>query len=161
MHSRLRNQMDVVVAKSNPGKVAIDLSRSTFIKRCEDASHSQSTACGIQVSRLVSRSFGVRTRPRVAFPHCGHCVSINSPFRNDEEAGGLRDYFHRLAWRVSEVGQRKTPLHDEHVRLGAKMVPFAGWLMPVQYTSIVDEQDRKSTRLNSSHEWISYAVFCL
>src|SRR5207247_9600247 len=24
-----------------------------------------------------------------------------------------------------------------------------------------DLQDRKSTRLNSSHEWISYAVFCL
>src|SRR5438105_10266019 len=24
-----------------------------------------------------------------------------------------------------------------------------------------DGQDRKSTRLNSSHEWISYAVFCL
>src|SRR5438105_11695868 len=24
-----------------------------------------------------------------------------------------------------------------------------------------DRQDRKSTRLNSSHEWISYAVFCL
>src|SRR5438105_12635989 len=23
------------------------------------------------------------------------------------------------------------------------------------------ERDRKSTRLNSSHEWISYAVFCL
>jgi len=33
----------------------------------------------------------------------------------------------------------KTPLYDEHVRLGAKMVPFAGWLMPVQYTSIVAE----------------------
>ena len=42
----------------------------------------------------------------------------------------------RLAWRVSE---RKTPLYDEHMRLGAKMVPFAGWLMPVQYTSIVEE----------------------
>src|SRR5207247_3776610 len=25
----------------------------------------------------------------------------------------------------------------------------------------VGEGDRKSTRLNSSHEWISYAVFCL
>src|SRR5438105_7099646 len=24
-----------------------------------------------------------------------------------------------------------------------------------------DDKDRKSTRLNSSHEWISYAVFCL
>jgi aminomethyltransferase len=33
----------------------------------------------------------------------------------------------------------KTPLYDEHARLGAKMVPFAGWLMPVQYTSIVEE----------------------
>jgi glycine cleavage system T protein (aminomethyltransferase) len=33
----------------------------------------------------------------------------------------------------------KTPLFDEHVRLGAKMVPFASWLMPVQYTSIVAE----------------------
>jgi aminomethyltransferase len=45
----------------------------------------------------------------------------------------------RLAWRVSEVAQRKTPLYDEHVRLGAKMVPFSGWLMPVQYTGIVEE----------------------
>src|SRR5438105_5874347 len=26
---------------------------------------------------------------------------------------------------------------------------------------LVDVEDRKSTRLNSSHEWISYAVFCL
>src|SRR5207247_7292606 len=26
---------------------------------------------------------------------------------------------------------------------------------------IDDEEDRKSTRLNSSHEWISYAVLCL
>ena len=27
---------------------------------------------------------------------------------------------------------RKTPLHDEHVGLGGKMVPFAGYEMPVQ-----------------------------
>jgi glycine cleavage system T protein (aminomethyltransferase) len=40
---------------------------------------------------------------------------------------------------VTEAAARKTPLYDEHVRLGAKMVPFAGWLMPVQYTSIVEE----------------------
>jgi aminomethyltransferase len=45
----------------------------------------------------------------------------------------------RLAWAVSEAAPKKTPLYDEHVRLGAKMVPFAGWLMPVQYTSIVEE----------------------
>ncbi len=40
---------------------------------------------------------------------------------------------------MSEAVPKKTPLYDEHERLGAKMVPFAGWLMPVQYTSIVEE----------------------
>ena len=40
---------------------------------------------------------------------------------------------------MSEAEHKKTPLYDEHVRLSAKMVPFAGWLMPVQYTSIVEE----------------------
>ncbi len=40
---------------------------------------------------------------------------------------------------MSEAAHKKTPLYDEHVRLGAKIVPFAGWLMPVQYTSIVEE----------------------
>ncbi len=40
---------------------------------------------------------------------------------------------------MTETAQKKTPLYDEHVRRGAKMVPFAGWLMPVQYTSIVEE----------------------
>jgi aminomethyltransferase len=29
----------------------------------------------------------------------------------------------------------QTPLHDEHVALGARMVPFAGYAMPVQYPS--------------------------
>src|SRR5207247_9659593 len=31
----------------------------------------------------------------------------------------------------------------------------------VDERQILAERDRKSTRLNSSHEWISYAVFCL
>lgn len=34
---------------------------------------------------------------------------------------------------------RRTPLHDEHVRLGARLVPFAGWEMPVQYRGVVEE----------------------
>ena len=51
----------------------------------------------------------------------------------------LRSTHLSLVWRVTEAAPRKTPLYDEHMRLGAKMVPFAGWLMPVQYTSIVEE----------------------
>lgn len=34
---------------------------------------------------------------------------------------------------------KQTFLHDRHVSLGAKMVDFAGWEMPVQYTSIIEE----------------------
>ncbi|MCB0720415.1 MAG: glycine cleavage system aminomethyltransferase GcvT [Bacteroidetes bacterium] len=34
---------------------------------------------------------------------------------------------------------QKTPLHTVHVNLGAKMVPFAGFDMPVQYSGIIDE----------------------
>jgi aminomethyltransferase len=40
---------------------------------------------------------------------------------------------------VSEAAQKTTPLYQEHVRLGARIIPFGGWLMPVQYTGIVDE----------------------
>ena len=40
---------------------------------------------------------------------------------------------------MSDAAPKTTPLYHEHVRLGAKMVPFGGWLMPVQYTSILEE----------------------
>ena len=31
---------------------------------------------------------------------------------------------------------QRTPLHDRHVQAGARLVPFAGWEMPVQYAGI-------------------------
>ena len=34
---------------------------------------------------------------------------------------------------------RRTPLYERHAALGARLVPFAGWEMPVQYRSIVEE----------------------
>jgi aminomethyltransferase len=40
---------------------------------------------------------------------------------------------------VSDAAQKRTPLYGEHVRHGAKIVPFSGWLMPVQYTGILEE----------------------
>ena len=36
-------------------------------------------------------------------------------------------------------GIKRTPLNATHRQLGAKMVPFAGWDMPVWYTSVVEE----------------------
>jgi aminomethyltransferase len=33
----------------------------------------------------------------------------------------------------------RTPLYERHVSLGARMVPFAGWEMPVQYEGVIPE----------------------
>lgn len=43
-------------------------------------------------------------------------------------------------WEAREEGElRRTPLYERHRALGAKMVPFAGWEMPVWYTSVLEE----------------------
>jgi aminomethyltransferase len=34
---------------------------------------------------------------------------------------------------------RRTPIHDRHVALGGRLVPFAGWEMPVQYEGVIPE----------------------
>jgi aminomethyltransferase len=34
---------------------------------------------------------------------------------------------------------RQTPIYPEHKKLGARIVPFAGWEMPIQYAGIVEE----------------------
>src|SRR5215510_13140475 len=34
---------------------------------------------------------------------------------------------------------KRTPLHDTHVLLGGRMVDFAGWHMPVQYSGPIEE----------------------
>jgi aminomethyltransferase len=39
---------------------------------------------------------------------------------------------------MAQILQR-TPLHDAHLALGARMVPFAGWEMPVQYEGVIPE----------------------
>jgi aminomethyltransferase len=36
---------------------------------------------------------------------------------------------------------RRTPLHPQHLAAGARLVDFAGWEMPQQYTSVRDEQE--------------------
>ncbi len=34
---------------------------------------------------------------------------------------------------------QRTPLYEAHVKAGARMVPFGGWEMPVQYAGIIEE----------------------
>ena len=40
---------------------------------------------------------------------------------------------------VEAVQARTTPLHDLHVELGGRLVPFAGWELPIQYEGVIAE----------------------
>lgn len=45
-----------------------------------------------------------------------------------------------FAWQEpSDPPLRRTPIYEAHKALGAKIIPFAGWEMPVWYTSVVEE----------------------
>lgn len=41
---------------------------------------------------------------------------------------------------------KKTPLYDEHVKLGAKIIDFGGWMMPIQYSGIIEEHKTVRTK---------------
>ncbi|HVP21878.1 MAG TPA: glycine cleavage system aminomethyltransferase GcvT [Anaerolineaceae bacterium] len=45
----------------------------------------------------------------------------------------------KFIWQPAESELRKTRLNEIHRQMGAKMVPFAGWDMPVWYSSVVEE----------------------
>ena len=46
---------------------------------------------------------------------------------------------------VAEPNLRRTPLYERHAELGAKLVPFAGWEMPVTYEGIREEHSAVRT----------------
>jgi glycine hydroxymethyltransferase len=54
-------------------------------------------------------------------------------------AGPKKSALPSFTWQEAETPLRRTALYDVHKSLGAKMVPFAGWEMPVWYTSVVEE----------------------
>src|SRR5213082_1045541 len=54
------------------------------------------------------------------------------PIRRRRRLGGI---LHRCPMQTL----LRTPLYDRHVALGARLVPFAGWEMPVQYEGVIPE----------------------
>ncbi|KAF9088943.1 hypothetical protein BGX29_009997 [Mortierella sp. GBA35] len=56
------------------------------------------------------------------------------------------------AYSAAATGEalKKTVLHDYHVENGGKMVPFAGWSMPVQYSNLGVGASHNWTRNNAS-----------
>jgi aminomethyltransferase len=49
-----------------------------------------------------------------------------------------------VAAATPDTALKRTPLYDRHVAAGAKLVPFAGWEMPVQYEGV--KQEHLATR---------------
>ncbi len=71
----------------------------------------------------------------------GDTYGVNKPFylgMREEQGKALPDF----EWE-EDVGEelRRTALYDTHVELGARMVPFAGWEMPVRYKSVLEEHN--------------------
>ncbi len=48
-------------------------------------------------------------------------------------------------WVQSEGELKRTPLYELHRQLGAKLIPFAGWEMPVWYSSVIEEHQATRT----------------
>ena len=50
---------------------------------------------------------------------------------------------------TNQICSKRTPLYEEHISLNARMVPFGGWEMPLQYEGILKEyeQTRKAAAL--------------
>lgn len=46
---------------------------------------------------------------------------------------------------AAETTVKRTPLYDLHCQLGARMINFGGWEMPVSYSSILEEHQRVRT----------------
>ena len=49
--------------------------------------------------------------------------------------------------------ERKTPLYDRHTAAGGKLVPFAGWLLPVQNSGVIAEH--RAAACSTSATWES------
>ena len=47
----------------------------------------------------------------------------------------------------------KTPLYEKHLEYGGKMVPFAGYILPVQYKSSGVNKEHMAVRTDAGMTW--------
>jgi aminomethyltransferase len=76
--------------------------------------------------------------PRIAFPPLRDIRLEGNPA--DALSGALKSIALRAVMKL-----RRTPLYERHVELGAKLVDFAGWEMPVQYEGVREEHSAVRT----------------
>jgi aminomethyltransferase len=92
--------------------------------------------------KLRAFDFVVRGRPRDPLVHVSkEGLDLGDTLFRGVHSALFNGHEHLpVTGRIAAVQTlRRTPLYERHAALGARLVPFAGWEMPVQYTSIVDE----------------------
>src|SRR5438105_10063844 len=89
----------------------------------------------------------------------GHTVAAVERIDRGREAGGLAGE----ARQYEAAAARAHHLGKIRAGVAGRLVALEDHVDAVRLEAFdpARERDRKSTRLNSSHEWISYAVFCL
>jgi glycine hydroxymethyltransferase len=80
-----------------------------------------------------------RARVWKAWPGQGQAVSVDKPYFIGISSEVQKEALPPFTWQESEGELKKTALNQTHRDLGGRMVPFAGWEMPVQYSGIYEE----------------------
>jgi len=74
-----------------------------------------------------------------ASPVTGNPISESKPYYIGVTAPGQEKSRPDFNWTPPAEILRRTPLYDVHKEMGAKIIPFAGWEMPVWYSSVLEE----------------------
>jgi glycine hydroxymethyltransferase len=70
----------------------------------------------------------------------GDLLGVRKPFYiGMQSLNGEAKTLPEFNWQDQEQELRRTQIYDTHKRLGGKMIPFAGWEMPVWYSSVMEE----------------------
>jgi glycine hydroxymethyltransferase len=80
-----------------------------------------------------------KLKARNVWPAKGKAVSEDKPYFIGISSEVQKEALPPFEWNESEGELKKTALNQTHRDLGGRMVPFAGWEMPVQYTGIFEE----------------------
>ena len=80
-----------------------------------------------------------KARVKNSWPGTGEAVSEDKPYFIGISSGVQKEALPSFEWVEPPEVLKQTKLFDVHKSSGAKVIPFAGWEMPVWYTSVVEE----------------------
>src|SRR5471032_372670 len=115
------------------------------------ATRANAGASGVAAGHRFDQTLGPSDRLGAGLPPCGYnapqsvrsvrpfacCYPLQTPSHGGSRKGHVSSHL-RHARKEKPMGQR-TPLFDLHLALGAKLVDFGGWDMPLHYGSQVEE----------------------